>query len=108
MTNSTTQLALTVPTPGYYSCWAETRNRCAGSGGVTWHPDEDAARAHAVASFNRGYRSWQPGTAPVAERVRVDLLVPGPDRGAWRDLSQAQRGEFTEDHPWFANRKASA
>lgn len=104
----TAQLALSAPAPGYYSCWAETRNRMAGSGGVTWHPDEESARAYAVASFDRGYRSWKPEQRPLAEVVRAELLVPGPDRGPWGQLTQQQRNDFTKDHPWFTDRKATA
>lgn len=89
--------------PGYYSCWAETSNRMSGSGGVSWHPDEASARAHAVACFDRGYRSWPAETRPRAEVIRVELLVSGPDMGAWGELTAEQRREFTKNHPWFTN-----
>lgn len=97
------QLAMAVPEPGYYSCWAETKNRMSGAGGVSWHPDEASARAHAAASFDRGYRSWPEERRPRAEVVRVELLVPGPNRGRWADLTQEQRDDYTKDHPWFTS-----
>ena len=104
----TDQLTMSVPAPGYYSHMVTTRDRTAGTGSVSWHPDEETARAHAIACFDRGYRTWPENQRPHADRVELQLLVPGPDLGAWSELTQEQRSEFTKDHPWFVSRKGAA
>lgn len=85
----TTQLSLDPDVPGYYSWWASTANFSDGSGAVTWHESEAAAREYAVACFDRSRKSMRP--APVCEVVKIELLLPGPDRGAWRDVPREDR-----------------
>ena len=99
----TQQLAMSLPAPGYYSHWVESANRSSGAGGVTWHPDEESARAYAVASFERAYRGWPEANRPRPDRVRVELLAATDDQGPWGSLSQEQRNGFSVDHPWFTN-----
>lgn len=99
----TAQLSLDPDEPGYFSVWAESKDRSSGSGGVSWHPSEAAARAYAVASFDRAHGAYRPEHRPVAARVSVELLLPGPDRGAWRGLSRDVRRGLAKDHPWFTS-----
>jgi len=98
------QLSLEPDEPGYYSYWASGQS--CGTGAVGWFPNAAAARIHAAESFQRGYRSWREDQRPVLQRVDVRLLVPGADRGAWRDLSQEDRNHFTAHHPWMAQEAA--
>jgi hypothetical protein len=98
------QLSLEADEPGYYSYWASGQS--CGTGAVGWFPSAAAAREHAAASFHRGYRSWREDQRPVLQRVDVRLLVAGPDRGRWGDLSQEIRNQFTAHHPWCAQEEA--
>lgn len=93
------QLSLEADEPGYYSYWAEGRG--CGTGAVGWFARAEDAEAHARASFDRAFVAYRNVTdRPTVDRVGVRLLVPGKDRGAWRDLSQEDRNLYSADHPW--------
>lgn len=92
-----------VDVPGYYSTWAETRNRYSGTGSTRWYPSAAAARAGVVAQFDRGYRNWPEDRRPKAEVVKVELLLPGEYRGEWRDIPADERPRH-RDWPWFPDR----
>jgi hypothetical protein len=105
MTGGQLELFADASEAGYWSVKAQTRNRCAGTGHVAWYESEAAAKAAAVKSFDRGYRTWPEHLRPVAEVVEVELLLAGPDVGPWRDHPNRTTHA---DYPWFPDRKATA
>lgn len=106
------QLTLDPDEPGYYSWWANGPG--CGVGAVSWFESHAAAVAHALASFDRGYRSWKPENRPTCTSAEARLLVAGEDRGSWISLPDDIRYPHGKDAPWFphrtqiTDRKASA
>ena len=93
------QLELEADEPGYYSYWASGKD--CGTGAVGWFASAADATRHAEASFNRAMGQYRPEQRPRMLRATARLLIAGPDRGLWRDLSQEDRNTFTAHHPWM-------